>query len=70
MFVGEPPQWRIEPHNVATFSNSTGVRLECLATGDPPPTVEWYQEDQLITHNLHGLRVVMPNGSLVFPPFK
>lgn len=67
---GASPRWRLQPPNWATFSNSSGLRLECVATGDPPPTVEWFQEDQLITHNLHGLRVVMPNGSLVFPRFK
>ena len=54
----------------AQFSNSSGLRLECLATGEPPPTIEWYQEDELITHNLHGLRIVVQNGSLLFPPFR
>ena len=66
---GSAPQWRIQPPNQITFSNSSGARLECLASGNPPPSVEWFQEDQLITQNLHGIRMVMPNGSLVFPPF-
>ena len=68
--IGCAPMWRIEPPRSAVFSNSTGARVECVATGTPPPTVEWYQEDQLITHNIHGLRIVMTNGTLVFPPFK
>lgn len=67
---GGAPIWRIEPPRSAVFSNSTGARVECVATGAPPPTVEWYKEDQLITHNIHGLRIVMTNGTLVFPPFK
>ena len=68
---GTAPQWRSQPPaNQITFSNSTGARLECLASGNPPPSVEWFQEDQLISQNLHGIRMVMPNGSLVFPAFK
>ena len=66
---GTAPQWRTQPPNEITFSNSTGARLECLASGNPSPSVEWFQEDQLISQNLHGIRMVMPNGSLVFPPF-
>ena len=67
---GSAPQWRIEPPKAAVFSNSSGARVECVAFGSPNPTIEWYQEDNLITHNLHGLRIVMANGSLVFPPFR
>ena len=66
---GTAPQWRIQPPNTVTFSNSTGARLECVASGNPAPSIEWFQEDQLISQNLHGIRMVMPNGSLVFPPF-
>ena len=66
---GTAPQWCTQPPNEITFSNSTGARLECLASGNPSPSVEWFQEDQLISQNLHGIRMVMPNGSLVFPPF-
>lgn len=67
---GTAPQWRVQPGNEINFSNSTGARLECVASGNPPPSVEWFQEDELISQNLHGIRMVMPNGSLVFPPFK
>lgn len=64
------PEFSFEPPNEAVFSNSTGLRLDCVASGLPRPVIEWYQEDQIITHNLHGLRVVLANGSLVFPPFR
>lgn len=67
---GIAPQWQVQPANEVIFSNSTGARLECSASGHPPPLVEWFQEDELISQNLHGIRVVMPNGSLVFPAFK
>ena len=67
---GGAPIWRIEPPRTEVFSNSTGARVECVAAGMPPPSIEWYQDDQLITHNIHGLRIVMTNGTLVFPPFK
>ena len=68
---GQAPIWRIEPPRHAVFSNSSGARLECVALGEPPPTIEWYQTDsRLITRNLHGLRLVMANGTLIFPPFK
>ena len=66
---GSSPQWTVQPPNEMSFSNSTGTKLECMASGDPLPTIEWFQEDQLIVENLHGLRVVMPNGSLIFPAF-
>lgn len=67
---GSPPQWVVQPPSELTFSNSTGSKLECVASGSPPPTIEWFLEDQLIAHNLHGLRMAMPNGSLIFPAFK
>jgi len=30
------------------------LRLECQATGEPSPTVEWYQEDE-VCHALKNL---------------
>ena len=66
---GSAPQWTVQPPNEVSFSNSTGTKLECMASGKPLPTIEWLQEDELIAQNLHGLRMVMPNGSLIFPAF-
>ena len=66
---GSAPQWTVQPPNELSFSNSSGAKLECMASGNPQPTIEWFQEDQLIAQNLHGLRMVMPNGTLYFPAF-
>ena len=65
-----PPFWISQPPNSAVFSNSTGLRLECSAGGDPAPVVEWFQEDAVITRSLNGLRVLLDNGTMVFPPFR
>ena len=66
----EGPRWLSEPPREAVFSNSTGLRLDCSAVGDDGVDIEWLQQDQVITRDLHGLRMVMKNGTLVFPPFR
>ena len=65
-----PPFWISQPPTSALFSNSTGLRLECSAGGDPAPVVEWFQEDAVITRSLSGLRVLLDNGTMIFPPFR
>lgn len=65
-----PPYWMSEPPNSAVFSNSSGLRLDCSAGGAPSPVVEWFQEDQIITRSLNGLRIILENGTMVFPPFR
>lgn len=63
----------VEPPHRAAFSNSSGLRLDCMATGSPPPRITW----QIVTGNpegvpalpIAGLRHTHPNGSLEMLPF-
>ncbi|KAG5879290.1 hypothetical protein JTB14_004573 [Gonioctena quinquepunctata] len=62
LFIQEPPH-RVE------FSNSSGGKVDCTAHGSPPPEVEWISADGSPVHQVPDLRLLFPNGSLVFPPF-
>ena len=62
LFIQEPPH-RVE------FSNSSGGRVDCSAHGSPPPALAWSLGDGTPVVQIPGLRLVHPNGSLVFPPF-
>ncbi|XP_069681625.1 cell adhesion molecule Dscam1 isoform X3 [Periplaneta americana] len=62
LFLQEPPH-RVE------FSNSSGGRVDCSAHGSPPPELEWSLGDGTPVAQIPDLRLVHPNGSLVFPPF-
>lgn len=59
-----------EPINKIDFSNSTGAEIECRASGNPPPEIIWVRSDGTAVGNVPGLRQVMANGNLVFPPFR
>ncbi|KAH9368878.1 hypothetical protein HPB48_004377 [Haemaphysalis longicornis] len=50
------------------FSNSTGASLNCGALGQPAPRISWLREGAELVP-LEGLLVVLPNGTLHFPPF-
>ncbi|CAH1168788.1 unnamed protein product [Phyllotreta striolata] len=62
LFIQEPPH-RVE------FSNNSGKKVDCTAHGSPPPDVEWILADGSPVHQVSELRLLFPNGSLVFPPF-
>jgi len=62
LFIQEPPH-RVE------FSNSSGGRVDCSAHGSPPPQLAWSLGDGTPVVQVPDLRLVHPNGSLVFPPF-
>lgn len=59
-----------EPDNRIDFSNSTGSVVECRANGSPPPEIIWVRSDGTAVGDVPGLRQVLPNGNLVFPPFR
>ncbi|XP_064470322.1 cell adhesion molecule Dscam1-like [Ornithodoros turicata] len=53
----------------AKFSNSTGYSVHCGATGQPTPTLTWLLPGDRVASAADGLRIVLPNGTLYFPPF-
>lgn len=59
-----------EPDNRIDFSNSTGSVVECRANASPPPEIIWVRSDGTAVGDVPGLRQVLPNGNLVFPPFR
>ncbi|XP_024939110.1 Down syndrome cell adhesion molecule-like protein Dscam2 isoform X48 [Cephus cinctus] len=63
VFIKEPP-------NRVDFSNGTGAVVECHARGNPQPDIIWVRGDGSAVGDVPGLRQVMPNGNLVFPPFR
>ncbi|XP_043494227.1 Down syndrome cell adhesion molecule-like protein Dscam2 isoform X28 [Polistes fuscatus] len=63
VFVKEPP-------NRVDFSNGTGAEVECRARGNPQPDIIWVRGDGTAVGDVPGLRQVLPNGNLVFPPFR
>ncbi|XP_043269645.1 Down syndrome cell adhesion molecule-like protein Dscam2 isoform X2 [Venturia canescens] len=63
VFVKEPP-------NRVDFSNGTGAEVECQARGNPQPDIIWVRADGTAVGDVPGLRQVLPNGNLAFPPFR
>ncbi|KAF2368148.1 Immunoglobulin [Trinorchestia longiramus] len=51
---------------VVTYSNNSGVVLNCAAKGDPKPSITWRFLDQNPVRDIPG---VLSNGSLVLLPF-
>ncbi|XP_046962719.1 Down syndrome cell adhesion molecule-like protein Dscam2 isoform X32 [Vanessa cardui] len=64
------PIFMKEPPNRVDFSNTTGAVVECAARGSPTPDVIWVRADGTAVGDVPGLRQVLPNGNLVFPPFR
>uniref|UniRef100_T1JNW8 Ig-like domain-containing protein n=1 Tax=Strigamia maritima TaxID=126957 RepID=T1JNW8_STRMM len=63
------PSFSNEPPRLVEFSNNTGAKIECTATGDPTPKVTWSLSDGTSVTNIASLRQVHADGTLVFPPF-
>ncbi|XP_071455023.1 cell adhesion molecule Dscam1 [Hetaerina americana] len=63
VFIREPP-------NRLDFSNTTGAEVECSARGNPQPEIIWVRADGTAVGDVPGLRQVLPNGNLAFPPFR
>lgn len=64
------PVFLREPPNRVDFSNTTGAVVECSARGNPPPDIIWIRSDGTAVGDVPGLRQVLANGNLVFPPFR
>ncbi|KAJ8679750.1 hypothetical protein QAD02_015537, partial [Eretmocerus hayati] len=69
-FGQQGPIFLLEPPSTLVFSNTTGSQLSCSAHGSPPPLVTWITSpDQRLVSAVPGLRQLMGNGTLYFPPF-
>ncbi|KAJ8982888.1 hypothetical protein NQ317_004318 [Molorchus minor] len=68
--VTSGPVFLREPPNRVDFSNTTGAVVECSARGNPPPDIIWVRSDGTAVGDVPGLRQVLANGNLVFPPFR
>ncbi|XP_068083857.1 cell adhesion molecule Dscam2 [Anabrus simplex] len=63
------PSFLLEPPPRLEFSNSSGGWLDCSASGSPPPTVDWLSVDGTPVGDVHGVRRVLRNGTLILLPF-
>ncbi|XP_030386436.1 Down syndrome cell adhesion molecule-like protein Dscam2 isoform X2 [Scaptodrosophila lebanonensis] len=59
----------MEPPGRVEFSNSSGGWLDCSASGSPQPTIDWVHADGTAVTEIHGVRRVLRNGTLVLMPF-
>lgn len=59
----------IEPPSRVHFLNETGAVIPCKVTGIQPIRVWWSLSDGTAVSEIHGLRMIRPNGDLVLSPF-
>ena len=62
--MGVYPHITEHPEDITVINNEP-VTLNCAATGDPPPTIEWYKDGKHI-HKTPAARIVQLSGSLFF----
>ncbi|XP_071517586.1 cell adhesion molecule Dscam2-like isoform X2 [Panulirus ornatus] len=67
--VTQGPTFSQEPPRHLHFTNTTGATINCVAQGVPTPTLTWTLHHGRQLEQVEGLREVLANGSLVFPPF-
>ncbi|XP_065220187.1 cell adhesion molecule Dscam2-like isoform X2 [Planococcus citri] len=63
VFLVEPPPF------IHLVNSSRGALLNCLGQGNPHPSIQWLDQDHQEVTTIPGLREILPNGSLYFPPF-
>ncbi|XP_063920715.1 cell adhesion molecule Dscam2 isoform X4 [Zophobas morio] len=63
------PSFVMEPPSKLEFSNSSGGWLDCSASGNPQPSVDWQSADGTSVGDVAGIRKVLRNGTLVLQPF-
>ncbi|XP_042226887.1 Down syndrome cell adhesion molecule-like protein Dscam2, partial [Homarus americanus] len=63
------PTFSQEPPHHLDFTNTSGASVNCVAEGVPEPTVSWTYQDGRPLDQMEGVRQVLENGTLVFPPF-
>ncbi|XP_045126215.1 Down syndrome cell adhesion molecule-like protein Dscam2 isoform X2 [Portunus trituberculatus] len=60
-----------EPDSRVDVFNSSGANIRCTVRGHPKPSVVWVRaEDGTAVSDFPGLRRVLANGILRFPPFQ
>ena len=59
-----------EPADIQ-FAHTRSAILNCKVEDRPRATITWKtaRSDHVISSNITGLRHILPNGSLYFPPF-
>lgn len=63
------PSFVMEPPTKLEFSNSSGGWLDCSASGNPQPTIDWLSADGTSVGDVAGIRKVLRNGTLILHPF-
>jgi hypothetical protein len=70
LYDSQGPMFASEPPSKVEFTNSSGGRVDCSARGNPTPNVEWLGPDNMAVTSIPGIRIVLSNGSIYFPPFE
>ncbi|XP_070509604.1 cell adhesion molecule Dscam2 isoform X3 [Chironomus tepperi] len=63
------PSFVMEPPSKLEFSNSSGGFLDCSASGNPQPTIDWLSIDGTSIGDVGGIRKILRNGTLVLQQF-
>ncbi|CAF1371927.1 unnamed protein product [Adineta steineri] len=59
-----PPFFSRRMSNLTTYDGAS-VELECTATGEPEPKIEWFRDSVPIHYNMHY--ILKEDGSLILP---
>lgn len=63
------PEFVIEPPHRLEFMNRAGGRLDCVATGNPPPSIEWLDQENTPLSPIQKVRANISPASIeyIFP---
>ncbi|EEB16562.1 conserved hypothetical protein [Pediculus humanus corporis] len=63
------PSFHVEPPPKVEFSNTSGIWIDCTASGNPPPSITWISIDGSSVEDVVAVRRVLRNGTLILLPF-
>lgn len=69
LYDTQGPAFLSEPPNKLEFINSNGGKADCVARGNPLPSVEWVGQDNVRISSVPSIRHILTNGTIYFPPF-